>query len=121
MFIVLDSIIKCSFEAGDELKSTTTVLLYSELHTMKNFGTHGVFKIKDLVQLYRVCKTKTPEYFILENVSLLNFLCCLGTVVRITPCDIQPFLDNSKKKMHGKTEMGSLLLVLLKFDLQKNL
>lgn len=102
MFIVLDSIIKCSFEGGDELKSTTTVLLYSELHTIKDFGTHGVFKIKDLVQLYKACKTKTPEYFILRNVSLLNFLWCLGTVVS----DTQPFLDNTKKIKSMKNRDG---------------
>lgn len=90
---------------GDQLKSTTTVLLYNELHTIKDFGTHGVFKIKVLVQLYKACKTKTPEYFILGNVSLLNFLCCLGTVVRIIPCDIQPYLDNTPpKKKREKQE-----------------
>lgn len=77
------------------------VLFYSELHTIKDFGTHGIFKTKGLLQLYKPYKTKTPEYFILGNVSLLNFLWCVGMVVRIIPCDIQPFLDNTKK-MHEK-------------------
>lgn len=37
------------------------VLFYSELHTIKDFGTHDVFKIKDNLQLYKACKIKTPK------------------------------------------------------------